>query len=49
MTSLSDDIGPVTANTPDDLALALIAALRAATNADEASAFRGMLGLGGVA
>ena len=44
---LSDQIGTIQPNTLDEATLALQAALRAATSADEAAAFRAMLGLGG--
>lgn len=46
---LSDQLGTLTPNTPDEATLALKAALRAATSADEAAAFRAMLGLPEVA
>lgn len=47
LTHLFDQLGEVRKNTPDESHLALLAALRAARDADEAAAFRAMLGLAG--
>jgi hypothetical protein len=43
---LSDAMGPLVPNTPDEEAAALLVALRASRDADEAIRFRAMLGLG---
>lgn len=44
---LMDALGPVRPNTPDEETAALLVALRASTDADEAARFRDALGLGG--
>lgn len=47
LAGLSDQVGPLVPNHPDDQTRALTAALRCAADADEAARFVAMLGLAG--